>query len=329
MPNGESDFFPTADWDALRRRAALTARLHQFFDQRGFLEVETPLLSHDTVVDLHLEPIQVPVTAAWNVADTDRCLFLQTSPEFSMKRLLAAGATAIYQITRAFRAGEFGPHHNPEFTIVEWYRVGDSMRAGIQLLDDLAQAILDRGSAERLTYAQAFQHWVGLDPHVCPTPRIAEVAHCQGLQAEPPWNPDDRDAWLDWLLVTCVEPNLGRSRPTILFDYPVSQAALARVRDGDVPVAERFELYVEGVELANGYHELTDPDELVRRTRAANAQRRERGRPPLPDQNRLVAAMRHGLPACTGVALGLDRLVMAATGATELKDVMAFPFDRA
>lgn len=329
MPEDRSDFSPTADMDILRRRAALTAALRRFFDERGFLEVETPLLSHDTVVDLHLDPIRVSLTTAPDASGTGDCLWLQTSPEFGMKRLLAAGATAIYQITRAFRSGELGPLHNHEFTIVEWYRVGDSMLAGIQLLDDLIQAVLDCGSAERLTYAQAFRRWVGLDPHQSPIAKLAEVAHCQGLQSDPPWSHDDRDAWLDWLLVTCVEPNLGQRRPTILFHYPASQAALATVHDGDTPVAERFELYVRGVELANGYHELTDPDELQRRTDAANRQRTLRGKTPLPGQSRLLAAMRHGLPASAGVALGLDRLVMIATGASDLSHVMAFPFDRA
>ncbi len=324
-----ADFLPTADLETLRRRAMIIQRLRHFFEQHDFLEVETPLLSRDTVVDVHVEPIEVPASQQLAHAHGPTRYWLQTSPEYGMKRLLAAGATAIYQITRAFRAAEFGPVHNPEFTIVEWYRVGDSMLAGIELLDDLAQFILHCGAAERLTYAQAFQRWTGLDPHRSPLERLAEVAHCNGLQTDPPWDPDDRDAWLDWLLVTCVEPNLGQQRPTILFDYPASQAALAQVRPGELAVAERFELYVRGIELANGYHELTDADELVRRAQAANVRRAALGKSTLPVHSRLEAAMRQGLPNCTGVALGLDRLVMVALGAAELSQVMAFPFNRA
>ena len=197
-------------------------------------------------------------------------LWLQTSPEFGMKRLLASGATAIYQITRAFRGAERGPLHNPEFTMVEWYRVGDDMQQGMQLLDELAQATLGRGAAERLSYAAAFRRAIGLDPLQMHRRGVGRRARRHGLQADVPWDPADRDAWLDWLLVTCVEPTLGRGRPTILYDYPASQAALAVVRPDTTPVAERFELYVDGIELANGYHELTDAAVLRERTRVAN-----------------------------------------------------------
>jgi lysyl-tRNA synthetase class 2 len=247
-----------------------------------------------------------------------------------MKRMLAAGATAIYQVTRAVRADELGPLHNPEFTMVEWYRVGDSMAAGIQRLDQLAQRTLCRGPAERLSYAAAFQQHVGLNPHRASLTELATAAHDHGLQLDPPWAPEDRDAWLDWLLVSRVQGQLGRQSPLILFDYPASQAALAQVRStDDGPVAERFELYAGGIELANGYHELTDAEQLVQRTRSANEARRARGKRPLPEWNRLIEAMRHGLPPSTGVALGFDRLVLVALGLTELEQVMAFPLDRA
>jgi lysyl-tRNA synthetase class 2 len=219
--------------------------------------------------------------------------------------------------------------HNPEFTLVEWYRLGDDMHAGMQLLDELVQDMLRRGSAERTTYAEAFQRQMGIDPHRCSTADLVRAAHNHGFDGASAWNPDDRDAWLDWLLVTCVEPKLGMERPTILFDYPASQAALACVRVEPAPVAERFELYVGGIELANGYHELTDASVLRRRMERANQARLADGRVRLPEDNRLLAAMRHGLPPCTGVALGFDRLVMVALGAGSLNDVMAFPIERA
>ena len=329
MTDVRSDFGPTACWENLRRRAVLLQQVRRFFDERGFLEVETPLLSRDTVVDQHLDPLPVRLIEDPRCPELGTVFWLQTSPEFCMKRLLSAGATAIYQVTRAFRGAERGPLHNPEFTMVEWYRVGDDLCAGMQLLDDLTQTALGRGPAERLSYAEAFRRAVGVDPGQCSIAELADAAHHHGLQAQAPWQPDDRDAWLDWLLVTCVEPTLGRQRPTILYDYPASQAALAVVRPDAVPVAERFELYVDGIELANGYHELTDPAVLDDRTRRANQARAADGKYTLPQTSRLLDAMHHGLPASTGVALGFDRLVMVALGATDLSQVMAFPIDRA
>lgn len=325
MPQTDSpnDFRPTASWKNLRLRADLLARLREFFRQHGFLEVETPLLSADTVVDRHLDPFAVEVPGR------TRPLWLQTSPEFAMKRLLAAGAEAIYQITRAFRQDEQGPLHNPEFTIIEWYRRGDDMQAGMQLLSDVAEVGLARGPAERLTYASAFRRHTGLDPHTVATATLVDAVRGAAIDVPESLRPDDRDGWLDLLLVHRVQPHLGRRRPLILYDYPAHQAALARVRHQDPPVAERFELYADGIELANGYHELLDASVLRRRNAEANALRRSDGKAPLPEESRLLAAMEAGLPPCAGVALGFDRLVMAAAGAENLAQVMAFPLDQA
>ena len=325
----DSDFRPTADWYALRRRAELLARLRVFFSTRGFLEVETPLLSADTVVDRHLDPL---VT---KVAGIDGTLYLQTSPEFAMKRLLAAGRgdenapTAMYQVARAFRDGEVGRLHNPEFTMIEWYRAGDSMADGMTLLSDLAETLLERGAAERITYAGAFQRHLGVDPHSATGEQLASVAKEHSVAVPGSLEMADRDGWLDLLLVECVAPKLGARQPVIVFDYPASQAALAKIRRDGVPVAERFELFVDGVELANGYHELTDADELLQRNRDVNRQRAADGKPELPEDSKLLAAMRIGLPDSTGVALGFDRLVMIALGAKSLAEVMAFPIERA
>jgi elongation factor P--(R)-beta-lysine ligase len=315
------DFLPTATLDMLRRRAELLRQVRQFFDSRGFLEVETPILSHDTVVDRHLDPIPVTLFAEPRQPERGSKLWLQTSPEFCMKRVLAGGATAIYQITKAFRGGpEKGPEHNPEFTIVEWYRVGDDYAAGMQLLSDLAEAILGAGSAERVTYREAFQRQVGFDP-LLPG---ATLPLPMGIEPDA-----DRDLILDDWLSSLVSPYLGPDRPVILHDYPASQAALARVRPGDPPVAERFELYFRGIELANGYHELLDPAILRERNRTNNTERFADDKYLLPEESRLLAAMDHGLPACSGCALGFDRLVMVATGTKSIQEVMAFPIDRA
>jgi lysyl-tRNA synthetase class 2 len=323
--SASDDWRPTASWPILRRRAALLAKLRTFFERHGFLEVETPILSADTVVDRHLDPFAVPATGAGG----RRNFWLQTSPEFAMKRLMAAGAEAIYQVTRAFRRHEQGARHNPEFTLVEWYRRGDSMVEGMRFLSDLCQELLDTPPAKLLTYRAAFEQHVGLDPHVAPIDELAAAARRHNITAPETFATADRDSWLDLLLVSLVEPHLGRHGPVILHDYPASQAAIARVRDENPPVAERFELYVHGIELANGYHELVDPEALRARIRANNAARQSDGKAPLPEENRLLAAMQHGLPACTGVALGFDRLVMLAVGAKSVAEVIAFPFDRA
>jgi lysyl-tRNA synthetase class 2 len=324
-----TDFLPTADWSRLRLRAQLLERVREFFSEHGFLEVETPILSHDIVIDRHLDPFTSVLNSDTRQPETGERLFLQTSPEFAMKRLLAAGGEAIYQITRAFRnGGERGRLHNPEFTIVEWYRTGDGMSEGMQLLSDLAEALLARGPAERISYRQAFEHHAGVDPHsVAVEELVATAAQCQ--IAVPTALAQDRDGLLNLLLVELVEPHLGREKPMILYDYPASQAALARIRNDPAPVAERFELYVDAIELANGYHELLDAGVLRRRNADANAQRIADGKAPLPEESRLLAAMEAGLPPCTGVALGFDRVVMIAAGAQSIDEVIAFPIERA
>jgi len=255
-------------------------------------------------------------------------MWLQTSPEFAMKRLLAAGATAIFQITKSFRACERGRLHNPEFTIVEWYRIGDGYEEGMQLLDELAAETLGRGHSQQLTYREAFNLYAGIDPFTAPLAEL--VAKLQALMDfSLSKEVQSRDLVLDLLLTQLVEPHLGREQPTILHDYPPSQAALAQVRSEDPPVAERFELYVNGMELANGYHELLDAAELRKRLQRQNELRSAEGHYTLPEDSRLLAAMDLGLPACSGCALGFDRLVMAATNAKSIQDVIAFPIDRA
>ena len=324
-----SDSAPTASWDRLRLRAAMLRRLREFFDAREFLEVETPLLSADTVVDRHLDPIAVTLPADPRFPEEGKCFYLQTSPEFAMKRLLAAGAEAIYQITHAFRAGEQGRLHNSEFTMVEWYRRGDGLHAAMDLLAELVETMLSLEGTERLTYQQAFQRYIGIDPLVADHQQIVDAVARQGIASPESLPVEDRDSWLDLLLVECVEPKLGQGKATILYHYPASQAALARLSPTDSRVAERFELYYGGIELANGYHELTDADVLRERNADNNAARLRDGKPALPEHSRLLEAMERGLPASSGVALGFDRLVMLAAGATSLAEVMPFPIERA
>jgi lysyl-tRNA synthetase class 2 len=300
---------------ALHERADLLRRLREFFHERGFLEVETPLVADEVIPELHIELLRL-----------ENGQFLQASPELHMKRLLAAGAKAIFQVTRSFRAGERGRLHNPEFTIVEWYRVGDDMQAGIDLLDELMQSLLNTLPAMRTTYAEAFERCASINPH---TASLAELAAT--VEAPAGMNRSNRDEWLNAILAALVEPQLGRDRPEILYHYLATQAALAKTTTSPTgyEVAERFELYYRGIELANGYHELSDATEQRRRFEAVNAARVADGRPALPLPNSLLTALEHGLPDCTGVALGFDRLAMLATGASSIDEVIAILQDQA
>ena len=279
MNADDHDFGPSASLEALRLRAELLKKLRLFFDRQGFLEVNTPVLSADTIVDLHLDPFRVTVFDDPCQPETGETWYLQTSPEFHMKRLVAAGAEAIYQVGPAFRGAETGPLHNIEFTIVEWYRVGDDMAAGIQRLSDLAELLLQRGPSETVTYAEAFAAATGLNPHQATDTQLTQAAARHRESADS----DSRNDCLDILWTHAVEPNLARDHPVIICDYPATQSALARLRNdanGNL-VAERFELYCHGVELANGYHELTDVEEFKSRIEAANQARKNQGKTPL------------------------------------------------
>ena len=327
MPNHSNDFLPSASMENLRLRAELLRKLREFFHSHGFLEVETPILSADTVVDRHLEPFHIDLTTSPD--SPPRRMWLQTSPEFGMKRLLAAGAKAIYQVSRVFRQDEEGPLHNPEFTMVEWYRAGDGMTEGMQFTSDLAETMLGRGPAKQISYREAFLDYAGIDPFSSETPDLIEFVKKQGIEYPHSLSTNDRDAWLDLILVERVQPCLGLTQPVLLYDFPASQAALSLIRNDDPPVAERFELYFSGIELANGYHELLDAEVLMRRNRETNQLRVAEDKPMLPEQSRLLDAMKSGLPPSVGVALGFDRLVMLAVGAKTVADVIAFPFGRA
>jgi elongation factor P--(R)-beta-lysine ligase len=309
------NFAPTASLIALQQRSDLLRRLREFFYEREFIEVETPLVDGEIIPELHIEPLR-----------TQDGLFLQASPELHMKRLLAAGAKAIFQVTRSFRSGERGPLHNPEFTIVEWYRVGDDMRAGINLLDELVQTLLQARPAARTTYADAFQRTLGLCPHTATLSDLSAAAEKACIAIPPGMEDANRDEWLNLLVATCIEPQLGAEGPEIIYHYPATQASLAKcvAADAGNDVAERFELYYHGIELANGFHELTDAAELRRRFETVNAARAADGRRTLALPETLLAALEHGLPDCTGCALGLDRLAMLAFKAESMSQMMSF-----
>lgn len=294
--------------------------MRAFFAAREVLEVETPLLCGATVTDLHLASISAAVGG--------REHFLQTSPEYAMKRLLAAGLGAIFQLGKAFRDGESGRHHNPEFTLLEWYRPGFDHHALMAEVESFFREVVAAPEADWLSYREAFERVFAIDPHSAPVAVLDAVI--AALPTSPPaFAEDDRDGRLDYLLTHGVEPSFASDRPTLLYDYPASQAALARLRPGDPPVAERFEVYWGRIELANGFHELTDAVEQRRRFAADLKRRRAAGLPPVALDERFLAALEAGMPAASGVALGFDRLAMIAAGADHLDEVLAFPLARA
>lgn len=322
------DFLPTATIEMLRQRAEVVRSIRSFFDQRNFFEVETPTISHDIVVDRYLHPIGVTKSdLTGRAGDSDQRLWLQTSPEFGMKRLVAAGAVAIYQICKAYRRDEIGRIHNPEFTMLEWYRAGDDLVTGMDLLAELVETILDTPKTERLSYREAFKKFADIDPFESSIESLQNTVRTASVKVE--LEGESRDDCLNVILSEIVEPNLGVGAPTIIYDWPASQAALAMVRDDEHSVAERFEIYVNGVELANGYHELLEARELSRRNSINNQMRVKDGNQLLPEGSRLLDAMRKGIPQCAGVALGVDRLVMLALGAKSVSEVMAFTIDNA
>jgi len=316
------DWRPSAGIEQLRRRAALLARIRRFFAERDVLEVETPLLASTGITDPSIEPLLVECGVSVPLPR-----YLQTSPEYAMKRLLAAHGEPVFQITRAFRDGEAGSRHNPEFTLLEWYRPGfDHHRLMAEVAQLLAACIGDR-EVHKFSYRQLFLDYLQLDPFTAPLTQLRQVAerHLDVTSLD-----GDRDMWLDLLVSHVLEPQLVNQGLCFIYDYPASQAALARIVEADgALVGQRFELYVDGMELANGYFELTDATEQRRRFEQDNERRRERGQTERPLDERLLAALAHGMPECSGVALGVDRLLMLASGVSDIRDVLVFDWDRA
>lgn len=327
-----SDWRPSASLDILKLRARMLAQIRTFFSERGLLEVETPCFSSAATPDPALASLTTRYTGPLYPRGQD--LYLHTSPEFPMKRLLAAGSGSIYQVCKVFRDGESGRLHNPEFTLIEWYRVGFNHLALMDEVEALVREVLAGRltllETQRLSYREAFEHYTGLNPHSARAADFAQAARAHGI--EPPASLDphgEEDAWRDLLLTHIIEPHLGQGRLSFLYDYPASQASLAQVRADNAALAERFELYLNGVELANGFHELADSQEQRSRFQRQLQARAAAGQTGVPLDERLLDALRHGLPACAGVALGFDRLVMLAAGVKTVQETLAFPVDRA
>jgi len=317
---------PSAQVATLQQRAEILRAIREFFYQRNVMEVETPSLSGASVTDIHLASFKTHFVGPGHAAGLD--LYLQTSPEFAMKRLLAAGSGAIYQICKAFRNEETGKHHNPEFTMLEWYRPEFDEFALMDEIDELMQLVLGVLPAERLTYQQAFEQVLGLDPLTAPLEQLQQLAIEQGF-ADIAADETHRDTLLQLLFCMKVEPTIGQDKPCFVYHFPASQAALASICEHDERVAGRFELYYQNMELANGFNELTDAQEQAKRFMGDNTYRKANNSPEVPIDSRLIKALEHGLPQCAGVALGIDRLVMLATQKQTIKEVIAFDVARA
>jgi elongation factor P--(R)-beta-lysine ligase len=319
-----ADWPPTATLDSLRQRAAMLGRVREFFAARGVLEVETPILSAGAVSDPQIESLTT------RIAGMAGQLHMSTSPEYPMKRLLASGSGEIYQLCKVFRDAERGRWHNPEFTMIEWYRLGLDDAALMTEVEDLVASLLAPHRhvepAERLTYAEALRRHAGIDAHTDSETALEGAITDHGIVCKADLG---RDAKLDLLMGFVVGPKLGLDRPCFICDYPASQASLARLKPGFPQVAARFEFYIAGIELANGFHELVNAGEQRARFIQDLATRRARGQVEPPLDERLLAALAAGMPDCAGVAVGFDRLVAIALGAKRLSEAMAFSIDNA
>ncbi|MGB1580153.1 MAG: EF-P lysine aminoacylase EpmA [Nevskiales bacterium] len=313
---------PAADQQAIKARARLLKTIRAFFDARDYLEVDTPILAGATVTDPNIESIAAE--GGW----------LQTSPEFAMKRMLASGSGPIYQIAHAFRKEELGRWHNSEFSLLEWYVPGYDHQALMTEMEELLQHLCPQHSwprFARIPYRQAFLDACSLDPFEADLATVRACVAAQGIDLgvnSPDGSGWCKDDWLDLLMAEVIGPGLGLNTPCFIVDYPPSQAALARIRQESVAVASRFELYWQGIELANGFHELADAQEQQQRFIADLQTRAQAGKPQPTTDEYLLAALAHGLPDCSGVALGLDRLLALMLGRNGLETVLSFPADR-
>jgi len=322
VKNNTPDWKPTTSREILIARAEMLSNIRNFFKSKNVTEVDTPALSQGTVTDVYLESM---ISHCSCIEGGTQALYLQTSPEFAMKRLIAAGSGCIYQICRAFRDDESGRMHNPEFLLLEWYRMGFDHFQLMSEMDALLRLVLGTKKADKVSYQQLFIDYLQFDPLTAPSPDIQQIVHnkINGLTL------DDRDQMLQVLFSSLIEPEIAKERPLMVFGFPASQSDLARLSPSDPRVAERFEVYYRGVELANGFHELTDAAEQRQRFLNDNQQRKVLGKEQKPLDERFLSALGSGMPDCSGVALGLDRLLMLALQKESIAEVMPFPINRA
>jgi lysyl-tRNA synthetase class 2 len=319
---------PACSLELLRARAGLLQTIRHFFAERDVLEVETPLLCHGSGTDPQLSFF----TAEFSFPPKQQTLFLQTSPEFAMKRLLAAGSGSIFQICKAFRNGESGRYHNPEFTLLEWYRVGFTLGDLMDEITDLLKLVLKGKScldiAQRFTYQDVFARYTGLNAVAFDYSAYCAYAENSRLPDAKTLCGQDHALWLDFLFSHQVQPHLGRNALCLVYGYPVCQSSLARINPHNAFITDRVEIFINGVELGNGYYELTDADEQEKRFDRELKVRQQANQIAAKDQH-LISALKAGLPDCAGMAIGLDRLLMILSSSASISDVLAFPMDRA
>jgi len=323
------DWEPTCTIEVLHLRAQLLDKIRRFFSEKSVLEVETPLLSHSCGTDPQLDFFKT----AFSFPPLEESLFLQTSPEFAMKRLLASGSGSIYQIAKAFRNGESGRLHNPEFTLLEWYRVDftltDLMDEIAELLTVLLKDYVELSEPQRFSYQAIFQRYTGLNPLVFSYQDYCDYAQTKNIPEAITLCGDDHGLWLDFIFSHHIQPYLGQEALCMIYGYPACQSSLARINLFDSKITDRVEVFIKGIELGNGYYELTDAQEQSKRFDEEMAVRQQRNRPNSVKDWRLIAALEQGLPECSGMAIGLDRLLMILTGSRAINDVLSFPIHRA
>lgn len=315
---------PSASIENLRKRSELIQKIRNFFHSRGVLEVETPLMCHTSVTDPFIQSI--PAIFQAHPDAHEQKYYLQTSPEYAMKRLLAANVGCIFQISKAFRQGEVGRHHNPEFTMMEWYRIGFDHHQLMDEMDELLQHVLNIPKAIRKTYADLFFDFLNINPHQATLSQLQQCALENNIKVEADIH--DRDTWLNLIMSHVIEPKMDNGHAWFVYDFPASQAALARIVEGEPRVAARFEVYFRGMELANGFYELQDVHEQRKRFENNLIEREKLGLNLLPIDELFLAGLNAGLPDCSGVALGIDRLIMLALDCREIGEVLSFNFSR-
>jgi elongation factor P--(R)-beta-lysine ligase len=322
------DWHPSCSPELLRLRAQTLQKIRRFFADRTVLEVETPLISKSISTDPNLDFF----TTDYQLPPTQRTLFLQTSPEFAMKRLLAAGSGSIFQICKAFRNGESGRFHNPEFTLLEWYRVGFNLSHLMDEVDELIALLFDQNplqTTQKVSYQALFQQHTGLNPLVFSYQDYAEYAHDSGLIDAKALCGHDHVVWLDFIFSHQIQPHLGKNALCMVHGYPACMSSLARINHDNPLITDRVELFINGVELGNGYYELSDAKEQERRFDKEIAIRQGNKRPNVVKDERLLAALELGLPDCSGIAIGLDRILMLLSNSPTIDGVLAFSISKA
>lgn len=311
------------DWKTAKKRAEIINSIRRFFEERDVVEVETPLMSNGTITDVYIDTFITKYTNGMcELANKD--LYLQTSPEFAMKRLLSSGYGSIYQICKAFRNEGNGTHHNPEFTMLEWYRVDFDHFDLMDEVQELLVTVLGVSKVKRFTYQAIFMKFLELDPLDCNLNELKGSLSNNNILGDWISKEQNKDTLLQMLFTEVIERQIGISEPCFIYNFPASQASLAKISTTDKRVAERFECYYKGIELANGFHELTDAVEQERRFEKDNEMRRSLGKEIKIIDNNFIQALHSGLPECAGVALGIDRLLMLALDAISIKETSSF-----